>query len=526
MALDPNISLGVRGAQINDPLDTVGKAVALSNALANGKAQQQQQQYTAEALKRVQMQNTQAQKAQAAEDDFAGIRRETNGNIDQALDLYEKRGGNPTYIAKMKEDQAKAVKALSDAHTAQWNEIDKKTDIIANDFGGIVQDKDPTKMVQRAADKTQEYVQSGLLTPEQGKQHLAELQAQGPAAVQGWYDEASTFKHLKDKAAADRAAADEARKVETHNLDVANKTADLSDKYMKEAGVFPESDAQSQTADYKNYLKDKGEGFKGTFDAWQNRDANRRRTVVQNFAPGLAPGQQNTKLSGDDFLKTLPSGTAAQIKAIAEGKSGIPSASSRSQAAQSIRDAVFQYDPTFSEQRAQVRKAFTTGPDAKNLGSLNTAIVHLGRLGDAADALNNGTFTPANEVFNYIKDKFGSEATTNFALLRDAVAGEVAGALKGNATDIEIEKIGKSIRAANSPAQMKGVVDEGMSVLRDKANTYDERFHRENADDPWSPILPSAKAALDKHGSVAKAKGDGLKPTHRFNPATGKADPI
>jgi len=158
-----------------------------------------------------------------------------------------------------------------------------------------------------------------------------------------------------------------------------------------------------------------------------------------------------------------------------------------------------QFDPTFTVQRAQVRKAFTTGPEGKSIGALNTAIVHLGRLGEAGEALQNGSFVPGNEAYNWLKDRFGSEKVTNFGLLKDAVAGEMAAALKGNATDIEIEKMGRSIRAANSPAQMKGVVQEGMAVLADKARTYQERYQQQNAGDSWSPILPTAQGMLDKH---------------------------
>jgi hypothetical protein len=247
------------------------------------------------------------------------------------------------------------------------------------------------------------------------------------------------------------------------------------------------------------------------------RHAIAARPVIQTGIAGMdrpgSGGQGQT--TGDEFLKTLPSSIAAQVRAIAEGRSGIPSASSRSQAAVQIRDAVFRYDPTFSEQRAQVRKALTTGPEGKNVGALNTAIVHLGRLGDTAESLKNGSFTPGNEAYNWLRDKFGSETVTNFGLLKDAVAGEMAAALKGNATDIEIEKMGKSIRAANSPAQMRGVIQEGMGILADKAQTYDERYHREMPDDKeWSPILPSARDQLKRHGVGKSEKKDsgGRKP--------------
>lgn len=227
------------------------------------------------------------------------------------------------------------------------------------------------------------------------------------------------------------------------------------------------------------------------------------RSVTQVTLPNqTGPAAQ---LMGEEYKKTLNPGRLAQANAIIEGRATMPSASTRSQAALQIRDDVFRLDPNWSEQRAQVRKAFTTGPDGKNIGSLNTAVVHLGRLGDAAEALENGQFTPGNEAYNWLRDKFGSKKVTDFTLLKDAVAGEMATALKGNATDQEIEHLGKSIRTSNSPEQMRGVVREGMAILNDKANTYDERYHAQMPGDSWSPVLPSARAQLQKHGVLGNS---------------------
>lgn len=268
-------------------------------------------------------------------------------------------------------------------------------------------------------------------------------------------------------------------------------------KEEKEAANAKQGDKQP-IASIQEYEYAKANGYKGTFNEYQTMDANRKRSniTIQNHAPGLGGPAANPNLRGEDFLKTLPPATASAVRAIATGNDVMPAANARSQAAQDIRNAVYQFDPNFNVQRAQVRKAFTTGPDARNIGALNTAIVHLGRLGDVADSLNNGSFVPGNEGYNWLRDKFGSEKVTNFTLLKDAVAGEMAAALKGNATDIEITKMGKSIRDSNSPDQMKGIVDEGMGILNDKAETYNERYHAVAPDDPWSPVLPRAAVAM------------------------------
>ena len=132
--------------------------------------------------------------------------------------------------------------------------------------------------------------------------------------------------------------------------------------------------------------------------------------TINMTVPGLGPSDQAVKdkaTTGEEYLAMLPPGTAAQVRAIADGRTTMPPFGTRGASAQ-LRDAVFRYDPGYSEQRAQIRKAFTTGPDGKNIGSLNTATVHLDMLSDAAQALSNGTFTPGNQAWNNVKAVFGS----------------------------------------------------------------------------------------------------------------------
>jgi hypothetical protein len=127
--------------------------------------------------------------------------------------------------------------------------------------------------------------------------------------------------------------------------------------------------------------------------------------------------------------------------------------------------------------------------------------VHLDQLQDAATAMGNGAFAPGNAAWNAVRSTFGSAAPTNFEALKNAVAGELASALKGNATDPEIANVSKSIQAANSPAQLQGVIDTNMHVLGAKLNTYEQRYQQQiPGDTVYSPILPAARRVFQKHG--------------------------
>jgi hypothetical protein len=219
--------------------------------------------------------------------------------------------------------------------------------------------------------------------------------------------------------------------------------------------------------------------------------------------PNPAGGGAAANTRGEEFLATLPTTLAAKVKAVAEGRQPMPNARGgvlRGEG-KAISDAVYQYDPDFSTQRADIRKAFTTGKQGDNIGALNTATVHLDQLSEVAKAMQNGSFRPGNELFNKVKTIFGNATPTNFEGLKSAVAGEMANALKGSATDIEIGNISKSLQAAGSPEQLAGIIKTHLHTLAAKLNTYQERYRQQSPNDKaYSPVLPAAKAVYEKYG--------------------------
>lgn len=225
-------------------------------------------------------------------------------------------------------------------------------------------------------------------------------------------------------------------------------------------------------------------------------------------APTDANGQP---LQGPELYKTF-GGKAGIVQAIVEGRQSPPASFAlKSPYWQDVMQKVYQVDPQWNEQRAQLRKAFTTGKDAQNIRSLNTAAVHLDSFSEAAKALQNGTFTPGNALYNSVSKMLGAPAPTTFEGLRSAVAGEMANALKGNATDPEIASIKNTIMSQNSPAQLAQWVDSNLHIIGQKLNTYKEAYEQQNPGDTvYSPVLPSASAVFQKHGVSAGPQGGGI----------------
>jgi hypothetical protein len=268
--------------------------------------------------------------------------------------------------------------------------------------------------------------------------------------------------------------------------------------------------AETKSRDLANQLNEAALRNQGQQRINQEDQANNIRRVAAdpfgalglNKTPAAGGNPGGPALTGTPFLGTLPPAMATRVQHIASGAETLTAREKGSPAGQALITAVEQYDPSWSEQRAQIRKAFATGTDGRNIGNLNTAPVHLAGLADAATALQNGSFVPGNQLFNSISTMLGHTAPTNFNGMKIVVAGEMAAAMKGNATDPEIASFNKSVNDTNSPAQLAGVIGNVfIPALAAKLQTFNERYHAQSsADDPWTPVLPSARAAFSRYG--------------------------
>jgi hypothetical protein len=304
-------------------------------------------------------------------------------------------------------------------------------------------------------------------------------------------------------------AADEQRKQQTQDAELPGKQAESALKQsqlkaVQGGGVAPGVPLENQEA-----------------QAWLDKNPGKNLADYQKYAKTLVPafnfqlqtngvntpppkaGPDGAPLTGDELYHSFGQ-NGPTVKAIVEGRKTLPSgAAMRSPYWQNISNQVMQADPEWSEQRAQVRKAFTTGKDGANIGNLNTAAVHLDALGEAAKAMDNGSFQPGNAIYNKIKTMFGSSAPTTAEAIKTAASGEMAAALKGNATDPEIAQLKSNYNVAgSSPKQIADVIDSHLGIIGQKLQTYKERYEQQMpGDSAYSPVLPSAQAVFAKHAA-------------------------
>lgn len=197
-------------------------------------------------------------------------------------------------------------------------------------------------------------------------------------------------------------------------------------------------------------------------------------------------------------------------KSIAEYR--VPAPSPRSMATgpgKVLMDQVMRLNPSYDASqfpaRQKMRQAFTSGNQSQQLTALNTAIEHLGVLDSMAQALGNGSFKPGNEIYNTVRDIFGSKAVNNFEFARDVMAGELATAMKkSGATDSEIDKVTKRLSSSSSPQALAGAIREvALPMIGGKASTLDQQWKQVmGQNDPFSVYTPGAQAVLQKFGAA------------------------
>ena len=240
------------------------------------------------------------------------------------------------------------------------------------------------------------------------------------------------------------------------------------------------------------------------------------RVVAQGSMAG-AFNSQNSNLSGDAFLQSLPPAMATTVKAIAEGRVAPPTgAALRSPQTQMILQAVTQYDPSFDAANAparfKTRQDFTSGASAKNLTAFNTALAHLSQLDTAITNLGNTGFPLNNYLAHGIADLTGTDARVQqFEAVKRTALDEVNKALVGSGGSLaDREALMARMNHASSPTTLRAVVKDVADLLQGKITALGQQYKQGMGTDevPIQLITPQAQATLDRlegRGAAAPA---------------------
>jgi len=249
-------------------------------------------------------------------------------------------------------------------------------------------------------------------------------------------------------------------------------------------------------------LKEREKGFKGFHagadqTAYQVDDSTgRARQIIGPDGKPLRVPQQMAAItlqqmnSSYDGSTPLPKGMEVIAKAIANGDQDMmtsartmPRFADINARAAVLREGAGGGDLLGKEQvRARgtgLRDFESGGKSGQTISALNTMTEHLNSAQRLAQALKNGDVQLINKIRQEFQKQTGSPAPTDFATIKQFLAGEVAKvATGGHLTEGEIKLAAEKLNASQSPEQLAGALDVMREVAGGKLVALNQDYKR------------------------------------------------
>ena len=257
--------------------------------------------------------------------------------------------------------------------------------------------------------------------------------------------------------------------------------------------------------------------------------------VTWNMGNPLGNATATPGTTGEDAIKKLSPAQQTLIRGIAHYEIDPNATRTRGVSPAQAIILAKQYNPDYDQTqygtKTGIRKDFTTGTSGKLIRNINTATGHLDQLNQASDLLDPSQFPALNKIANTLGFQVGSDKMTNFNTIKNAVVGELSSIYKGTgaATDAEIEHVGQTVMAANSPEQLKGFISQSIHLMNSRLEALG--FQYENgigAPADFQVISPSSQKVFQKYGANTQpfnqrpTSGPGVKPPPAKNPLEQK----
>jgi hypothetical protein len=145
--------------------------------------------------------------------------------------------------------------------------------------------------------------------------------------------------------------------------------------------------------------------------------------------------------------------------------------------------------------KAKATKDFSTGIQGRQVTAFNTAIDHLATMDKLSDALQNGDVKLINSLGNVVARQTGQPAPTNFDAAKQIVTAEVIKAVVASGGGVtERQEAERNFAAANSPAQLKGLVQTYKKLLGGQLNSLGLQYESTTGKKDFeSKLTPDAK---------------------------------
>ena len=192
------------------------------------------------------------------------------------------------------------------------------------------------------------------------------------------------------------------------------------------------------------------------------------------------------------------------VRAVLEGRQSPPGGFAlKTPYWQNIMNNVYSIDPDWSEQRAELRKDFAVGKTAPQINAINTAMGHIGVLGNAIDALHNNDLQGLNKIANFLGVQTGATPVTTFNTIVHRVGPELAAAyIQGGGGEGERGTTASDFDPKLGPDQLKANVGVTAQLLRSKISSLENQWNQNKG--PTMPdfqgrfIMPEAQRQLNR----------------------------
>lgn len=184
---------------------------------------------------------------------------------------------------------------------------------------------------------------------------------------------------------------------------------------------------------------------------------------------------------------------------------------------QAVMARVMQIKPDFSGKDfgtgQKAEKDFATGKPGAAVRSFNVALAHLDTLDTLAGALNNGDVQLFNKAGNFLQQQTGNPAPTNFVAAKKIVSDEIVKAIVGSGGGVaDREEAARTISSANSPAQLKGVINTYKELMKGQLGGLRQQYETSTGRKDFDRFLSGAAkdAVAKQYGTDVRSQADAI----------------
>jgi hypothetical protein len=262
---------------------------------------------------------------------------------------------------------------------------------------------------------------------------------------------------------------------------------DRQGNHYSQSNLPKDPEAQQMWNDAKTASKQKEaqDPTKAAMQDWLSKNPGKGPADYEEYMKKIVPAYKFNLESGaaSGSAPLNPRQTATR-DAILEGRQTPPSGFALSTPYwQTVMGGVYESDPQFNEQRAELRKDFTVGKHSGEINATNTALGHVGVLGNAIDALNNNDVKGLNTIANFLGVQTGKDNVTTFNTIVHRVGPELSKAYIGAGGSAgERGSDEKDFDPSLGPQQLKSNVGITAKLLRSKIGALENQWNQNKSD--------------------------------------------